>query len=347
MASCGRARSGRRASSFSFKLCNQRQFSVCGVEMTKNYKKEYFARIHRAQDFIEENIGRPLELEEIARAAHFSPFHFHRLYSALTNETLYQFIQRIRLERAASKLLQKPALPITEIALDLGFSSSATFARAFKGCFGVSASEYREAGESKNCKQHGKNGKAADATDAYPARVDFDSILRSNDMKRVQAKSIEVCDLPAKTFAYVRHVGPYAGDTGLFERLFGAVFAWAGPRGLFRPPQTELISMYHDDPAITDESNLRISVGLTVPPDTDPSGEVSLLEIPAGRYACARFEIAVDEYAAAWQALCGEWLPQSGWQPDDGPCYECYLNDPKQHPEGKHVVEIRMSVKPL
>ena len=37
----------------------------------------------------------------------------------------------------------------------------------------------------------------------------------------------------------------------------------------------------------------------------------------------------------------------SGWQPGDGPCYECYLNDPQQHPEGKHIVEIRMSVKPL
>lgn len=72
------------------------------------FRREYAARIHRAQDFIEKNLGSSLQLEAIAGAAHFSPFHFHRLYTAMTGETLYQFIQRIRLERAASRLLQSP-----------------------------------------------------------------------------------------------------------------------------------------------------------------------------------------------------------------------------------------------
>jgi AraC family transcriptional regulator len=41
------------------------------------------------------------------------------------------------------------------------------------------------------------------------------------------------------------------------------------------------------------------------------------------------------------------WLPESGYQPADGPCFERYLNDPAQHPEGKHIVEIGLPVKPL
>ena len=164
---------------------------------------------------------------------------------------------------------------------------------------------------------------------------------------RVQAKSIEVKTLPAKSLAYVRHVGPYAGKDGLFENLFGRIFAWAGPRGLFRPPQTEMITVYHDDPAITAPEKLRTSVGLTVPHDTPESGEVGLLEIPAGPYVCALFEIMPSEYEAAWNTVFAGWMPQSGWQSGDGPCYECMQGDPKQHPEGKHVVEIRISVKPL
>ena len=166
-------------------------------------------------------------------------------------------------------------------------------------------------------------------------------------MSNVQAQSIEVRDLPAKHLAYVRHVGPYAGDSALFEGLFEKVFAWAGPRGLIVPGQSEVITIYHDNPEITAREKLRISAGVTVPPATPVGGEIGLLEIPAGKYVCAHFEIAGDEFGAAWDALCSGWLPGSGWQPGDGPCYECCLNDHRQHPEGKFIVEIRMSVKPL
>ena len=63
--------------------------------------------------------------------------------SAIVGETLNQFIQRIRLEKAASQLIDNPKKSITEIAFDCGFSGSATFARAFKESFGISASQYR------------------------------------------------------------------------------------------------------------------------------------------------------------------------------------------------------------
>lgn len=314
---------------------------------TERYRREYLARIHRAQDYIEENLGEALVLETIAQAANFSPFHFHRLYTALTGETLYQFILRVRLERAASALYSKPHEAVTTIAIDLGFSSSATFARAFKAAFGVSASEYRRAALSKQCKTLGKDGKESAPGGRYAAAVNSDSKPWSETMKSVQPKSIEVKDLPAKHLAYVRHVGPYAGDAALFERLFNTVFSWAGPRGLFLPGQSEVITIYHDNPEITDQDKLRVSAGITVAPGTPVGGGVGLLEIPAGKYVCAQFEIDVSEFGAAWAAVCVDWLPQSGWQPGDGPCYECCLNDHRQHPQGKFIVEIRMSVKPL
>ena len=321
--------------------------SLPSPEARAAFRREYAARIHRAQDFIEQNLGGPLQLEAVAQAAHFSPFHFHRLFTAITGETLYQFIQRIRLERAASRLNQESRESITAIAIDLGFSSSATFARAFKSYFGVSASAYRENQESKDRKLLHKNGKATGSSETYSVWVDFDTTQRRNQMNPVKAKSIEVKNLPAKSLAYVRHIGPYAGNDKLFNSLTNTVMSWAGPRGLFQPGQTEFISVYHDDPEITDQSKLRISVGLTVPANTICSGEISLMEIPAGQYVCGLFEIDVSEYGAAWHAVCGEWMPQSGWQPGDAPCYEVNLNDPKQHPQGKHLVEIRMSVKPL
>ena len=108
-----------------------------------------------------------------------------------------------------------------------------------------------------------------------------------------------------------------------------------------------MLSIYHDDPEITDENNLRVSVCLTVPPETIVDGEVGKMEIPGGKYAMAHFEITKDEFQDAWDYVFGKWLPDSGYQPDDGPCFELYPGDPKEHPEHKYVIEICVPVKPL
>ena len=159
--------------------------------------------------------------------------------------------------------------------------------------------------------------------------------------------SVEVKDIPEMHVAYIRHIGPYAGDVQLFGKLFNKLFSWAGPRGLLRFPETKVITIYRDNPEITDESKLRTDVCITVPPDVKVDGEIGKAIIPAGKYAIAHFEIRPDQYGDAWSAVYGGWLPESGYQPDDRPCFELCLNGPKEHPEGKHIVDIYASVKPL
>lgn len=166
-------------------------------------------------------------------------------------------------------------------------------------------------------------------------------------MENNQERNVEVKDMEEMTLAYIRHVGPYKGDGQLFERLVGLLCRWAGPRGLLNFPQTKMLIIYHDDPEITDEAKLRISVSITVPPDTVVDGEIGKMVLPAGKYALARFELKDDEYQDAWNWVFGSWLPQSGFVPDDRPCFEMYLNDPKSHPEGKCILDIGIAVKPF
>ncbi len=329
-----------------------------GFDGPKGLRNEYVSRINRVQDYIESHLDEDLNLNTLAKIAHFSPFHFHRIYTGMTGETLNQFIQRLRIETAANQLLRYPESPITEIALDCGFSSSAAFARVFKEFFGISASEWRESAKdpeskirklkSKHSKQHDKIRKDYDKSSFYLDGETNNQVWRiiMSEPKQIETK-VEVKELPEITVAYIRHVGPYAGDTKLFEGLFTKLMTWAGSRQLLNFPKTQCISIYHDNPSITDDDKLRLDVCISVEQDTEVDGEVGKATIPAGTYAVANFEIDASQYGDAWSTVYGGWLPDSGYQPGDGPCYEIYLNDPKQHPEGKHIVNIVVPVKPM
>ena len=316
-------------------------------------RDEYTNRINRVIDYIEEHIDQPLSLEELADVAHFSRFHFHRIFKAMVEETLHQFIQRIRVEKAAMQLLAHPKKSITEIALDCGFTGSASFARAFRLAFNISASQWRQ--ESKNRQtQSNKSKPISNQREAFDVSSPYLDPDTKNQSWRIQMKQgkqleakVEVRDFPDMPVAYVRHIGPYKGDEALFKGLYEKLFKWAGARDLLNFPETMCLSVYHDDPEITDEDKLRTSVCITVPEDTKVDGEIGKMTIPGGKYAAARFELNGNEFGDAWNTVCGSWLPDSGYQPDDRPSFELCLNDAREHPEGKHIVEICIPVKPL
>ncbi len=158
---------------------------------------------------------------------------------------------------------------------------------------------------------------------------------------------IEVKAMPELEVAYVRNIGPYKGDGELFKGLFNKLMMWAGPRGLLRFPATQVLIVYHDDPNVTDEEKLRLSASISVPKETDAEGEVGRMTVPGGQFAVARFEIGTDEFEQAWGMVCGDWLPDSGYQPDDRLCYELCHNNPEDHPDGKHIIDICVPVRPL
>lgn len=320
-------------------------------------RAEYLSRINRVIDYIEANLDQELSLDILSRVACFSHFHFHRIFSAMVGETLNRFIQRLRIEKAAAQLIHFPQKTITEIALDCGFSGSAAFARVFKENYGISASEWRSRGalqESKICKTYGKDrqpiGKIRKEIIQFSSYIDdiTNNLNWRIKMKNKKSIHVEVKEMPAYHVAYVRHIGPYKGDSNLFENLFNRLMRWAGPRNLLRFPETKVMSVYHDNPEITDENKLRTSVCITVPEDTPVEGDIGKMTVPGGKFAAARFELSGgDAYQDAWDFVYGSWLPESGFQPDDRLCYEMYQNSPKEHPEGIHIVDICVPVKPL
>ena len=319
-------------------------------------RREYVGRIERVADYVYAHCGEDFSIDDLADVAAFSRFHFHRIFASVTGETVADFVKRIRLQRAASLLVDRPADPVTGIALAAGFSSPSVFARAFKERFGVTASEWRRLDSGERCARAGSTdgqalgtdrqaesrpGQDVEARDPYSPGILF-AEMRRKEMSKLKL-SVEVKDLPEMTVAYARHIGPYNQIPEAFERLG----RWARPRGFYAVPGCKSLAVYHDNPDNTDESKLRSSACVTVVPGTEVSGDINLMTIPGGKYAVARFEIRPDQFGEAWDALMGEWFPSSGWQPDDRMCFEVYLEDPEDNPEGHFVIDICEPVRPL
>lgn len=101
-------------------------------------------RIRRAVELMHAQLERDLPLEEIASAAHLSPFHFARLFKKLTGATPHAYLAQLRAERARA-LLAETDLSITEVASRVGYMSSSHFSKAFRQATGLSPRAFRNA----------------------------------------------------------------------------------------------------------------------------------------------------------------------------------------------------------
>src|SRR5579884_3444866 len=102
----------------------------------------YAERVNRVLDYIGEHLEGDLSLERLSQVACFSRFHFHRVFQAMTGETLNGHVRRVRLERAAVLMKASPGKRITDIAIEAGFAGTAEFSRAFRDHFGVAPSRW-------------------------------------------------------------------------------------------------------------------------------------------------------------------------------------------------------------
>lgn len=98
--------------------------------------------VARVRSYIEENVGERISLEDLARIAQVSRFHFARQFRLRTGESPMGYLLRARIERA-KRMLSDSAMKIAEIAVTLGFADQSHFTRTFRRFVGTSPSEYR------------------------------------------------------------------------------------------------------------------------------------------------------------------------------------------------------------
>ncbi|VTU23733.1 Regulatory protein SoxS [Variovorax sp. SRS16] len=291
----------------------------------------YVARINRVIDHIDKHLSGPLDLATLAEVAHFSSWHFHRVFQTMTGETLAERVRRRRLEVAAGRLLFLPLEPVLSIALDVGFGSAAVFTRAFSAHFGVTPTAWRRGAFRSWAERHRVQLRKIHQADRNAHQAAVEAFLQDESSwptGRVPQlgetqMTIEIKTLPEVRVAYMRHVGPY-GDSGI-ARTWQRFAAWCGEHGLMQP-RRPMFGISHDNPDVTPPGKCRYDACIEVDGDFKPEGEIGVQTLRGGRFACTRFTGTSAVIHQAWMALC-DWLPDSGWQADDGAPIEIYGTD--------------------
>jgi len=270
---------------------------------------EYTQRIDRVIDYLRSNLDRKLKLEELAKVACFSEFHFHRIFGAVSGETLNSFANRLRLEKAA-RLLRYSQQSLTDIALNCGFSSSATFSRAFRSGYDTSPSHFRKSGKIKNSKI---------CKELYSAQ---EYLLPMSAEEKRAAFPVRLIDVPERQVAYIRVTNAFE-----MERVLAALktmIEWAKSQDIFS--QGTLFGMSVDDPHVTPKHLYRYEVCFASSSPFACMKGMSKLKMPAMRYAATRVSGDIRTVTTATDYLFRGWLINSDYEPEHAPGLEVFLD---------------------
>jgi AraC family transcriptional regulator len=306
-------------------------------------KDHYNDRVNRVLDYIGEHLDGELSLSRLSQVGCFSPFHFHRIFQAVTGETLNSHVRRVRLERAALLMKTSPGKRITDVAIETGFAGTAEFSRAFRSHFDRTPSSWDRRSpleKSKICKA--------------PEMLSFYPLKELESWKATANVRVRVSRFSAFRYVYVRIFEPY-GNTRLVD-AYHALTEWLADR------QTDIrgvvvIGMSLDDPALTPSENCRYDLGVAFP--KQPGGDGMLGEIirSRGRDAlaiphpdaseCARRGFSIRDFESqeiiaihctgdlghvdrAWHYLYRIWLPSVAFEPADLPAMEVFVRLPEE-----------------
>ncbi|CAN7609759.1 AraC family transcriptional regulator [Bosea sp. LjRoot237] len=256
-------------------------------------EQDYRARAARAVAAIVADPTADFRLDDLARLANFSPFHFHRVYAGVVGETTVATVRRVRLA-LATRLLTGSNESITQVALAVGYDSPQAFSRAFRQFTGLSPRAFRQQME------------RAILTIDGTASIDSDNEAMP---------TVAIVERPPQWLHALRHRGSFATIPHTHRQLR----LRAGTRTI-----TEKWGASFGDPQYADR--FRYYAAVASPDPWPEDSGVEMLEIPGGRYAVQRLVGPYTRINAAAQALYTRWMPGSGYEPDDRPTLEHYLD---------------------
>jgi len=272
--------------------------------------------------FAAAHLDEDLSLTALAGRAGLSPFHLHRVFSAVAGETPKQFTLRLRLERAAILLLTGEQ-SVLNVALSCGFQSHEAFCRAFRRRFGMSPGAYRARGFAGKTGALQEEQHAAVVTRVGPCIRLFHSQRSYTD--KAMDYSVTTKELSPQPVLVVRRRVKPSGIAATLAEVLGLVFQCAQRTGaaLVGPPLARYLEW--GPGLITIEAGMPISA--PVPGD----GEVAADTLPGGMVAMTTHAGPYDKLTEAHAAI-QVWIEAQGLVAAGAP-WESYVTDPADYPD--------------
>jgi AraC family transcriptional regulator len=284
-------------------------------------KEAYLESLNRAIQFVESNLDKKILLNDIAREAFLSEYHFHRIFKSLTGETVKDFVIRLKIERAALQLKHSKK-DVGLIAFENGYENHETFSRAFKRYFQLTPQEYREAIVEVRTKKQ---------TDYFSKAITLSDL---------QVKEPIIKQLPDLHLAYIRHTGSYSKVASSFQRLM----FWAATHLVLKLKPTTL-GIVHDNPDLTEEEKIRFDACVMVSKAIQPKGEIGYKKIEGGKFAVFTYKGAYENFYTVYDYIYNVCLFEKGWELADKPALEWYLQSPPFYKPENFVTDFYVPIK--
>ncbi|THF84200.1 AraC family transcriptional regulator [Cohnella fermenti] len=287
---------------------------------------EWLDRMAKAISLIESRMEGKTDIEELAREAYSSPFHFQRMFHMLTGFTVAEYIRRRKLTLAAQELASTSS-KVVDIALKYGYESPESFAKAFRKAHGISPTDARERGIPLK---------------AFP-RLSFHLSL-----KGAQDMDYRIIDRPA-----VRTIGVKIATTttdGQNSREIPRFWQQAHSDGTIGKlveacPGKELLGICGD----MDLANERFDYWIAAENDDRPADEQwKEFTIPAATWAVfpsiGPMPHAIQD---VWRRIFEEWFPSTGYEHAAGPELEVYPDGDTTSPDYRCEVWVPIVKKQI
>jgi AraC family transcriptional regulator len=285
----------------------------------QNQRANYADRIEKVVSYLSHAIpgGEIPRLAELARIANLSDYHFHRIFRLMTGETPIAMVRRLRLAAAAHSMTAESK--VTEAAAAAGYSTSQSFARAFRSGAGDSASAARSGGHLEAIKEQLRRPpKPGDAAPLPPI-------------------TIEIVSLEPFTVTALRNVGDYAELNQGYARLVSLL---PDPRAI-----TGLFGIPWDDPEATPAAESRFDCCVMLAGAPAGTNELRSLEIAGGRFARLRQVGSYDQCWASLDRLYAHIVFDLNEEIGEAPPFIRYFDDPDDKPAAELVADLHVPLR--
>jgi AraC family transcriptional regulator len=285
--------------------------------------ESFYTGLNRVLTYIDDHPAEDLSLPALSQISGYSPYHFHRMFHAVTGRTLHEYVLLRKVNAAANRLLYDRC-SITQIAFDCGFASSGSFTRCFRNHMRCSPSYYRKNKSRK---------RPLDLLDIqikpYTQNDETDSLFSVIEWNDIQAAGIVTKGLSGNF------------ESKAVEAAFEKLFAWIAKSGL-DISRSRVMGITLDTPEVVSLAECRYFACVSMDGALEPEGEVSVRTFPL-KGDFIRFSLLrtgpnfTDAFFQTTDYLYGCYMPRIGCYPDNRPFVEVYTQSGSNVAMGFHV----------